>query len=226
MRPLFAPIVSGYTASTIGWRWTFWVGLIYAGATLIPLAFLPETFGPVLLLRRAKAIRKRDSMVRVVAPYELEKKTFKELTTVVLARPIRMIVTEPIVNTSCAYLALVYAIFYMSLEAFSIIFQGVYKLSPGECGLTYLAVGAGCLLALPIFWAYDDILQRGQVRNAAWTRLEESRRLPLACIGGPFFVVSLFWCGWTAREVVPFWVPMLAGIPFGLGFMCIFQALL
>ncbi|KAK3344363.1 hypothetical protein B0T25DRAFT_616029 [Lasiosphaeria hispida] len=145
--------------------------------------------------------------------------SLKELTTVVLTRPIRMIVLEPIVNTSCVYLALCYAIFYMSFEAFPIIFQGLY-------GLTYLAIGAGCLLALPVFWAYDNILYRARERDAPWTRQEESHRLPLACIVGPLFAISLFWLGWTARQPVPFFVPMLAGVPFGMGFMCIFQALL
>ena len=40
------------------------------------------------------------------------------------------------------------------------------------------------------------------------------------------FVVSLFWLGWTSRPGVSFVVPMLAGLPFGFGFMLIFMALL
>ncbi|KAK4184734.1 putative polyamine transporter [Podospora australis] len=226
--PLLAPIISGFCAETIGWRWAFWIGLIYAGATILPLFFLPETFGPVLLKRRAQNIRRQDPKARVVALSELDegKKSFTELTTIVLTRPIRMIIFEPIVNTSCAYLALCYAIFYMCFESFPFIFIGVYGLSPGECGLTYLAIGVGCLLALPIFFIYDSILRSATARNAPWTRQEEYRRLPLACIGGPMFVISLFWLGWTARKDVHFFVPMLAGVPFGIGFMCIFQALL
>ncbi|KAK3314680.1 major facilitator superfamily domain-containing protein [Apodospora peruviana] len=224
--PLLAPIISGFSATAIGWRWAFWIALIYAGATMIPLAIFPETFGPVLLLRRARAIRHRDPSARVIAPHEFDKRNLTELTTVVLTRPIRMIIFEPIVNTTCAYIALCYAIFYMSFEAFPIIFQGVYGLSPGQCGLTYLAIGAGSVLALPIFWTYDNFLRRAQSQNAAWTHQEEYRRLPLACIGGPMFVISLFWLGWTSRNDIHFVVPMLAGIPFGIGFMCIFQALL
>lgn len=226
MGPLLAPMISGYCSTTIGWRWSFWIGLIYAGATMVPVWFLPETFGPVLLLRRARAIRKDNPAARIIAPHEMEKRTLKELTTVVLARPIRMILFEPIVNTSCAYLALCYAIFYMSFEAYPLIFQDFYGLSPGQCGLTYLAIGIGCLLSLPIFFAWDNHLRRAQARGAPWTRREEYRRLPLACLGGPLFALSLFWLGWTARAPVPFIVPVLAGIPFGIGFMCIFQALL
>jgi MFS family permease len=226
MGPLLAPMISGYCSTTIGWRWSFWIALIYAGATMVPVCFVPETFGPVLLLRRARAIRKDNPTARIIAPHEMEKRTLKELTTVVLARPIRMILFEPIVNTSCAYLALCYAIFYMSFEAYPLIFQDFYGLSPGQCGLTYLAIGIGCLLSLPIFFAWDNHLLRAQARGAPWTRREEYRRLPLACLGGPLFTLSLFWLGWTARAPVPFIVPVLAGIPFGIGFMCIFQALL
>src|SRR5690606_3099684 len=123
--------------------------------TAVPLFLLPETYGPVLLKWRAAAIRRRDPGARVAAPHELEKRSVSELATVVLARPIRMMVSELIVSSSCAYLALCYAIFYMCFEAFPVIFEGVYDMSPGECGLTYLAIGVGCLLALPIFFAYD-----------------------------------------------------------------------
>lgn len=224
--PLFAPIISGFCSTTIGWRWTFWIGLIYAGATMIPLVLLPETYGPVLLARRAAKIRKADPSARVVAPHELEDTDFKQLATVVLTRPVRMIIFEPLVNTTCAYLSLCYAIFYMSFQAYPLIFQGIYKLSPGVCGLTYMAMGVGAVLSVPLFWAYDGILLRAQARNAPWTRNEEYRRLPVACVGGPLFVISLFWLGWSAKESVHFVVPMLAGIPFSIGFLFIFMALL
>ncbi|EGO56964.1 hypothetical protein NEUTE1DRAFT_123368 [Neurospora tetrasperma FGSC 2508] len=229
--PLIAPIISGYAATTIGWRWAFWIGLMYAGLTLLPLFFLlPETYGPILLLRRAQHLRLTNPNAHVIAPRELEdtQHSLSELTTIVLTRPIRMILMEPIVSTSCAYISLCYAIFYMTFEAYPFIFIDLYGLTPGQCGLTYLAMGVGCLIALPIFMAWDSILTRARHRNAAWTRQEEYRRLPLACLGGPMFVVSLFWLGFTSRSpsIIPFWIPMLSGIPFGMGFMCVFQALL
>lgn len=220
---MLAPIISGYCSPTIGWRWTFWVGLIYAGATMIMLAWLPETYGPVLLLRRAQRIREEDPKANVLAPHELEKKSLTELATVVLTRPIRMLVWELIVSSTCVYLALCYAIFYMTFQAYPIIFQDLYGLSPGMVGLVFLPIGLGALLALPIFYTWDSILSRAQARGAPWTRREESRRVPLAFIGGPCFVIGLFWLGWTSRPDVHFAVPMLAGIPFGAGFQLIFM---
>lgn len=142
----------------------------------------------------------------------------KQLVTRVLTRPIRMILTELIVTATCLYLSLVYAIFYMSFQAFPIIFQDVYGLSPGVTGLCYLPIGFGAMLALPVFFTYDHILLNAQARGEAWSKKEEFRRVPLATLGGPLFVISLFWLGWSARSNVSFVVPMLAGIPFGAGF--------
>ncbi|KAK2598013.1 hypothetical protein QQS21_005850 [Conoideocrella luteorostrata] len=224
--PLFAPVVSGYTSTSIGWRWAFWVGLIYAGATSCIIVLLPETFAPVLLARRAQKMRKENPSLRVIAPHELEETSLSQLLTVVITRPIRMLASELIVTASSAYLALVYAIFYMSFLAFPIIFRGLYQLSPGVTGLTYLPVGVGGGLSLCVFWYWDNALARAQKRGASWSKREEFRRLPLAVLGGPLFVVSLFWLGFSAKTSVPFVVPMLAGVPFGMGYVLIFMALL
>ncbi|KAI1403516.1 major facilitator superfamily transporter [Hypoxylon fuscum] len=224
--PLLAPIISGFCSTSIGWRWTFWIGLMFAGLTLVFALFLPETYAPVLLTRRAAKIRKADPNSQVYSATEIEPHDFTQLVTRVLTRPIRMILTELIVTATCLYLSLVYAIFYMSFQAFPIIFQNVYHLSPGVTGLCYLPIGIGAILALPIFFSYDRVLLDAQARGATWAKQEEFRRVPLATLGGPLFVISLFWLGWSARSDVSFVVPMLAGIPFGGGFMLIFMALL
>lgn len=49
-------------------------------------------------------------------------------------------------------------------------------------------------------------------------------RLPPVIIGGVFAIVGLAWFAATASPDVLFIVPILAGIPFGLGFMMIFLA--
>ncbi len=73
---------------------------------------------------------------------------------------------------------------------------------------------------------YDVILQRAKARNAPWATIEEYRRLPLACLGGPLYVVSLFWLGWSASPDVHWIVPSLAGLPCGIGFLLVFMALI
>lgn len=192
---------------------------------MVLLLLLPETYGPILLVKRAQRIRRLDPKANVVAPHELEAADLHQLAVRVLTRPMRMLFFELIVSATCVYLALCYGIFYMTFQAYPIIFQEMYGLSPGVEGLCFLPIGAGALCALPVFFSWDAYLEKAQAEGRPWTKKEEYRRVPLACIGGPLFVISLFWLGWTSREGIPFWVPMLAGIPFGCGFQLIFMAL-
>ncbi|KAI1328020.1 major facilitator superfamily transporter [Xylariaceae sp. FL0255] len=224
--PLIAPIVAGFCSETIGWRWSFRVATILDGVTLILAWFLPETFGPVLLARRARKIRKADPTLQVYAAAELEEMDVTQVVTQVLTRPIRMILTELIVTATCAYLALLYAIFYISFAAFPIIFEGLYGLTPGVTGLLFLPIGAGSVLALLIFFAWDHFLRKAQRENRPWTKRDEYRRIPLACLGGPIFVISMFWLGFSAKLDIPFVVPSLAGVPYGIGYMLIFIGML
>lgn len=129
--PLLGPISSGFI-STITWRWSFWLCLIVAGATWPLILLSPETHGPTILKKRAQILRKESGNENIFAPIELEKKGAKELITVVLTRPLRMLFFEAIVLCSCLYLAFAYAIFYMFFQAFPIIFEGIYGFNAGE----------------------------------------------------------------------------------------------
>lgn len=88
------------------------------------------------------------------------------------------------------------------------------------------AVGVGAFIACGIFLWYDSFLAKAKARGARWSQIEEYRRLPLACLGGPSYVVSLLWVGWTAYPDVHWAAPMLSGILFGIGYMLIFMATL
>lgn len=223
--PLFSPVLSGFISPALGWRWTFWVGLMIAGLSWVPIVLMPETYGPIILAKRARKMRK-EGKGNIWAPIELEKKGFKQMATVVLTRPIRMLCFELIVASASAYCALVYAIFYMYFEAYPIVFQGIYGMSSGVSGLMFLPIGIGQFTGMIIFLWYDGYLARARAAGKSWTKQEESRRLPLALIGGPCLVIGIFWLGWTSRSSVPWVVPFLAGIPFGTGFVLIFMALL
>lgn len=108
--PLLGPVISGFL-SPISWRWTFWAGLIIAGVSFFPLALVPETYAPVILKRRARRIRKETGDQGICAAIELEKRGAKQMLTVTLLRPLKMLFTEAVVGFTCLYLALIYAIF-------------------------------------------------------------------------------------------------------------------
>jgi MFS family permease len=116
-------VISGFL-SPLGWKWAFWVTLIYAGVSCIPVLLLPETYAPVLLRRRAAKLRKETGDKNIVALAELEEKGLRHVITIVLTRPIRMFLFEAIVLFSCLYSAFTFGIFYLFFEAYPIIFQG------------------------------------------------------------------------------------------------------
>ena len=150
--PIAGPIASGYLQK-YGWAWPFWFSVIFSGVTWIPMIFLPETYGPIILKKRAKKMRKADPESNVYSAIEMQTKSLKDVVWVILARPIRMFVTEAIVLFSCIYTALIYAVFYMFLQVYPLIFPGkhintpkgfeadssdVYGFSIGETGLAFL----------------------------------------------------------------------------------------
>lgn len=137
-----------------------------------------------------------------------------------------MLVSEPILAAVCAYLSLVYAIFYTIFQLFPVVFQQRYGLSPAAAGLCYLPIAAGASFSLPLFWAWDRFLAKARRNGASWARRPECHRLPLVCLGGPLFALSLFWLGFGARPAQSFITPLLAGIPLGFGFSLAFASLL
>lgn len=220
--PLIAPSMSGYISQATTWRWTFWGGLILAGLSWIPLIFLPETYGPVLLVRRAKQLRKQaletgKANPKIFAPMELEHKSWQATVVAIFSRPFKMFFTELIVLTTCLYQAITYAVFYMFFQTYPVIFNGIYRMEPGVMGLMYLPIGAGIIGGLIIVRLWESFLERARKSGKLWAFKEEYRRLPLVCLGGPLFVIALFWLGWTAREDIHWIVPCLSGIPFGVG---------
>lgn len=86
---------------------------------------MPETYGPVILTRRAEKLRRETGNANIVSPLEMESRNVRQTVLVTISRPFRMIIYESIVSLSCLYLALAYAIFYLYFEAYPIIFQGL-----------------------------------------------------------------------------------------------------
>ncbi|KAL5446869.1 hypothetical protein PMIN05_002332 [Paraphaeosphaeria minitans] len=244
--PILGPPISGFI-SVVSWSWAFWIGAIFAGASWPLFFFLPETYGPVILKYRAQRIRKETGDNSVIAPIELEKTDLRHIVTTVLTRPLRMICFEPLVLFTCLYLSfacrspscplprlslkihmltLPDAIFYIYFQSFPLIFVDIYHFNAGLEGLTFLPIGVGAIVSAALYLTWDLILRRAQKANEPWSRNEEMRRLPLACIAGPFFVISSFWLGWTARPDVHWAVPCFASMLFGMGYLCLFMALL
>jgi DHA1 family multidrug resistance protein-like MFS transporter len=113
--PLIYPC--SITTSSLGWRWVFWVMMIIAGScTLLGLFFLPETFAPVLLTRKAKRLRKANPEKNKELYAESERVSWSPSAVLerTLFRPFKMLFVEPILLLSTIYLSVAYGVIYAS----------------------------------------------------------------------------------------------------------------
>lgn len=122
--PTFAPMIGGYVSvSPEGWRMAFWIGVIVAGLTLPLLVFCPETYGPILLVHRARVMRNKGDK-DAIAPLELDERSLSSIFATALTRPFRMFWKESIVFLTSIFLALLYGTFYLFFTSYPLIFQG------------------------------------------------------------------------------------------------------
>ncbi|KAI4121791.1 MAG: hypothetical protein LQ347_006734 [Umbilicaria vellea] len=220
--PALGPVVGGFAAQYKGWRWTQWP-IIFAAvlAYLFSLA-QKETYKKIILQQRARRLGlpppPRTGPTGLAA--------IKFLLTVTLFRPIHMIFTEPIVGHFSLYVGFNFSVLFAFFDAFPIVFQGVYGFDAGYSGLTFVAIGVGCVLATGTTAVLDRVLYRKEyLRSLTEGRqglVVPEHRLYAAVVGSLGLPIGLFWFGWTARADVHWVSPVLAAVPFAWGNLCVF----
>lgn len=115
--PQPAPAVSGFVSSALGWRWVFWIGLIFAGASFIPMMLLPETFYPAIIRKQARKERQtrwEEAAVQEVDGDELSDNSGIDTAALVrksLLRPVQMLLFEPVCIATCVVVSYASAIY-------------------------------------------------------------------------------------------------------------------
>jgi len=221
--PLLAPFIGGFIVeSYLGWRWTEWlVAIMGFAAFFLDLVFLEETYPPVILISKAAELRRRTKNWGIHARQEEIELDFSELISKNFSRPMRLLVTEPIVLLLSIYMAFIYGLLYLFLTAYPIVFQQIHGMSGGVGGLPYfgMIIGmlcAGVYIALTQPSYNKKLLANNGVPIPEW-------RLPPVIIGGVSFAGGLFWFGWSGYKASIHWiVPTLSGLFTGFGLLSIF----
>ncbi|KAF8466800.1 MFS polyamine transporter [Russula ochroleuca] len=223
--PVLGPIIGGYIATShLGWRWVFWVLLISGGAcTVFGFVFLPETYAPTLLARKARRLRKLDPVANknIFAKGENKKWTLRELLCSTIIRPFTMIIFEPILLLVTLYMSLVYGIIYGLFEAYPLIFIEKRGLTIPQTGLVFIGIGIGAVLAVAVNWyflrPYPRLLRE-------WRGFPPpENRLPPSMIAGPVLVIGTLWLGWTGNYAsIPWYVPAMGSILVGMSIILVF----
>lgn len=215
-------MIGGFVAQYKTWRWTQWSVLFLTLPIYIFILPTSETYKKIILTRRAKRLN-------LPSPPSLGPSAgwpkVKFLLTITLLRPLHMLLTEPIVGVYSLYTAFNFSILFAFFAAYPFVFQGVYGFSIYQYGLTFIGIGIGVLLATVTSIAIDRVVyQRIHEREMAKGKhiVDPEHRLYSAMVGCFGLPIGLFWFGWTAQYHVHWIVPVLAGIPFAWGNLCVF----
>lgn len=121
--PLLAPFIGGFIdMSYLGWRWTEYITCIMGFLGLgLSFLFLEETYPPIILINKAADLRRRTKNWGIHAKQEEVELDFRELVEKNLSRPMRMLISEPIVLALSIYMAFVYGLLYLFLSFYPIV---------------------------------------------------------------------------------------------------------
>lgn len=223
--PLLAPIIGGFIVeSYLGWRWTCYIMGIFSSAALVSVTFLmEETYHPLILAKKASKIRELTDNWAVYAAHEKVTLDFGEIATKTITRPLKMLVTEPIILLLSLYNGFCYSILYLCLSSYPYAFGVKYHWTLSHAMLPYVGIVVGMFLAGFAMMFYYEPRYIKKSKEAGGKPVPDER-LETMKPAGIAFAIGLLWFFWTANypNKVHWAVPAVSGIFTGYGLMGLF----
>lgn len=220
--PVFGGIVNGFILVDTGrYDLMVWVNMAFAGVMWIVMAFIPETYAPVILKKRAQRLRKETGNNKIMTEQEATPMTFSEMLNNNLYRPVKFCWQEPVLVLICAFVALIYALLYAFFFAYPVIFGELYGYKDDKIGLMYVPILIGALFAVMV----TPALERRYLAMSKRRTPTPEDRLVGAMIGSPFPCIALFILGATSYKHIIWVGPASSGIAFGFGMVLIYYSL-
>ncbi|KAK2608941.1 hypothetical protein QQS21_002517 [Conoideocrella luteorostrata] len=213
--PILGPVIGGFISQSVGWRWVQGVCTIFIGVIgILGVIFIPETYGPVLLIRRAKQLSKADGKTYVsVLEKSQGKKKPSEVFTRALVRPWVLLFMEPIVLVASLYMAIIYGTVYMFMGAMPIVYNRDRGWSEGIGGLSFMGIAVGIVIGL-LYAIWDN---RRYMRLFVAKKATAESRLPPAIVGAVALPIGMFAFAWTNYPSIHWSVSIILSSPFGFG---------
>ena len=191
--PFSAPFTGGFIATSyLGWRWTLYIPAILSLSNgAISLLFLRETYAPVILIGKASHLRRETGNWGIHAKQERIEVDLKEMMEKYFTRPLRMLVTEPILLFVSIYMSFIYGIVYALLEAYPYVFEEIYGMKSGISGLPFIGLIVGQLLGCSFILSQHGAYIKRLVENKG-VPVPEWRLRP-TIVGAPVFTMGIFW---------------------------------
>ncbi|KAI9702254.1 MAG: hypothetical protein M1820_006186 [Bogoriella megaspora] len=223
------PMVSGFIAQHITWRWIFYLQVITDGLLIIFLIFFfQETRGSVLLSRKAHELNKwyeaREQAgyigVSMPSPEDAEKRTPQRIRWKVKAdeergslgqtiwistyRPFLLLTTEPVVFFFALWISFSWAVLYMTFAAIPLVFSTNHGFNLEQSNAVFAALSIASIISTIISMSQEKwARRRGQLATTP------EGRLYFCCVQSALMPIGLFWFGWTSFHSIPWIVPVL-----------------
>lgn len=205
---------------------------------VLDLILIDESYPPVLLARKAQALRRATGNWALHAAWEEQEVVLSDLAVKYGLRPLQMLAT-PICLCITIYTAFVYALYYASLASFPIIFQATRHWDALAGSLPFLAL----LLGIALGAALNLLLgRRGRARYASPTSCASKNssssssptllaavpeaRLPPMMVGSVALAGAPFLIGWTSTPSVHWAAPVVGIVLMGFGYFAVFTSAL
>jgi len=186
--------------------------------------FVPETYGPVLLMRRANHLSKADGKIYIsVLEKSQGKKKPSEVFKRALVRPWVLLFLEPIVFVASTYMAIIYGTVYLFMGAMPVVYNQDRQWSEGIGGLAFLGIAVGCLLG-GVYSIYDN--DRRYMKLFLSQKATAEARLPPAIVGAIALPVGMFAFAWTNYPSIHWSVGSILTAPFGAGCVLVIMPLI
>jgi multidrug resistance protein len=222
--PLIGPLLGAFITDGLGFKWVFRIMMIWSVSLFIlSLLAIPETYGPILLVNKAKRIRHTSRNPNFYAPMERMQQNTLVMLLSGFTRPMKLLILDPVISILSLYSGFLMATVYLFFVAFPIVFENVYGFEKHIEGLTYLGMAIGALLGAftqPI-WSktYKNLISShyGNSHSEFWL---------VQMMFGSFFVpVGLLFFGWTNFRRIHWIIPIVGSGVFHFGTTLIFSGL-
>lgn len=215
---VLGPVVGGFVASGLGWRWTFWLLCILGGAIgVVAIVLMHETHPKILLERKAARLRASTDNPKLRSKLTRPHLSPSQVLTQALVRPTMLLIRSPVLLIMSLHVALVFGLMYLLFTTFTDVFEGHYGFSTAISGLTYLGLGVALIVAMVVFRTVGNRVLAARMEAEGIDRPRPEHRLVLMIWFSPFVGLGLFVYGWTARYQVHWIVPLIGTALIGFG---------